>query len=81
MPRPEIAGQLQTGTPLSERECFLAAIEHLRLASHALRGLAAARKDARWLIPVRLLDQITDKVRALMDRGGPRVIWLPERLR
>ena len=77
---PEIAGQRITGTPLSERECFQRAIEGLSDASHALRGMAALRKDARWLIPVRILDQVIDRIRRLKDQGGARVLWLPDRL-
>jgi hypothetical protein len=68
-----------SSTPLSEPELYSRAIDHLASASACFRGLAAHRKDARWLLPVRLLDEITDRVRRLMTRGGSRLLWLPER--
>ena len=79
MPVPEISGQRHTGTPLSERECYLSAIEHLRGARDSLRGLAIMREDMRWLLPVRLLDEIADCVTRLKDQGGSRLLWLPHR--
>jgi hypothetical protein len=75
----EIYGQLHTGRPLSERECFQIILEGIGQASAGLRGLAASRKDARWLLPVRILDEMTDRVKKLMVQGGARIIWLPNR--
>lgn len=76
---PELAGQRHTGTPLTEKECYSNAIEGLRMARDSLRGLALLRGDGRWLLPVRLLEEIADRVTKLKDRGGPSLIWLPDR--
>lgn len=75
--KPELLGQLRTGTPLSERECYGMYLEANANAVNALRGLAAARKDARWLMAVRIHEQIMDNVKKLINKGGSRVIWLP----
>jgi hypothetical protein len=74
---PELAGQLQSGTPMSERECFHRALYHLNGLKACMSGLANSRKDMRWLIPVRICNQIEDSIKKLIDRGGPRVVWLP----
>jgi len=74
----EIDGQLRSGTPLSERELFQLCLQHIGGLKGALRGLAASRKDIRWLVPVRLLDRMEDHVKKLIVRGGSRVLWLPE---
>lgn len=76
---PEIAGQLKTGSPMNERQCFEGTMAGLKTARDCLRGLALLRADSRWLIPVRLLDKMIDQVTRLRDRGGARVIWLPGR--
>ncbi len=68
-----------SGTPMSETELYARSIDHLQAAANCFRGLAASRKDARWLLPVRILDQIVERVRAMMTRGGSRLLWLPER--
>lgn len=66
-------------TAMSERECYLMAIEHLRGLRDSLRGLAQLRKDAAWLLPVRILEQIEDKIKNLMMRGGRApLLILPE---
>ena len=67
------------GTPMSERECYLSCIEHIRGLRDSLRGLAALRKDAAWLLPVRILEQMEDKVKVLMHKGGRSpLLILPE---
>jgi hypothetical protein len=70
-----------SGTPMSETELYASSIDHLNAAANCFRGLAASRKDARWLLPVRILDQIIERVRAMMTRGGARLLWLPEKER
>lgn len=75
---PEVAGQRIVGREMSEKECYLVAIKGLREAAAGLRGVAAHRGDGRWLLPVRLLDQITDHVTRLKDKGGLKpMLWLP----
>jgi hypothetical protein len=64
---------------MSERECYLMAVEHLRGLRDSLRGLAQLRKDAAWLLPVRILEQIEDKIKVLMNGGGRApLLLLPE---
>jgi hypothetical protein len=65
----------------SEYHCYLAAIDGLRRASDALRALAAQRKDAKWLKPVRLLDEVQDRLGRMKDEGGPPILWLPNKRR
>lgn len=72
-------GQMQRGIPMNERECVAAAVEHLRGARDSLRGMAQLRGDMRWLLPVRLLDEIADRVQVLQHRGGPPLLLLPHR--
>jgi hypothetical protein len=68
-----------SGSPMSEAELFLRSVDHLQSAATCFRGIAAHRKDARWLLPVRILDQVVDRVKRLRDQGGARVLWLPDR--
>lgn len=77
----EIAGQRHTGSAMSERDCFLHAIEGLRNASAALRGLALLRGDMRWLIPVRILDSVIASVTKMMTQRGASLLILPDRMR
>ena len=78
---PELAGQIKSGTPMSERECYLGAIEHLRGARDCLRGIGLLRGDMRWFLPVRLLDGMVDRITLLMRRGGPPLLIMPKRRR
>lgn len=66
---------------MSETQCFTLCIEHLQGARDCLRGLAILRADARWLIPVQLLDQLVDRIKKVMHRPGSRMLWLPQRTR
>lgn len=77
MRMPEIEGQRTMGTPLSERELFHRCLYHLNGLKACLSGIANNRKDIRWLVPVRICNKIEDSIKKLIDRGGPRVIWLP----
>ena len=77
---PEIAGQRTSGTRMSERDCFLGAVEHLRGASACIRGIALLRGDQRWLLPVRVLDEVTERVTKLMTRRGASLLILPRRM-
>lgn len=74
---PELEGQMQSGSPMSERDCYQRALFHLNGLRTSLRGLVAARRDMRWLLIVRILDQIEDNIRKLMVKGGSRIVWLP----
>lgn len=76
---PEIAGQIHTGRPLSERECFQHLLFHINGVKTALHGLAVLRMDTRWVMCVRIMDKVEDSVKRLIDKGGPRVIWMPDR--
>ena len=74
-------GEFRGGREVSEYECYLRAIEGLKIARDALRGLAILRSDMRWLLPVRILEELIDRVDRLKDRGGAPLLWLPERKR
>lgn len=63
----------------TEYHCYLAAVEGLRNASQALRSLALKRGDGRWLLPVRVLDEVADRIARLKDKGGAPLLWLPAR--
>ena len=76
---PEIAGQLITGRPMTERECFQGAIHGIQTTRDCLRGLALLRNDMRWLIPVRLLDTMKDSIERLMIQKERKLLWLPHR--
>jgi len=76
---PELSGQIHTGTPMSERDCYQRLLFHVNGVKTALHGLAALRLDARWTMCVRIMDRLEDSVKRLIDRGGPRVLWLPPR--
>lgn len=64
---------------MSEKECFEQAIYHMRGLRACFSGLANLRKDVRWLYPVRILEEMEDRMKKLFIRGGPRVLWLPDR--
>ena len=68
-----------SGTPMTEVECFTRAIDHLQSASNCFRGLAQLRGDMRWLLPVRIMDQMVDKIKVMMVKPGKSLLWLPER--
>lgn len=68
-----------THTPQTEPELYARAIDHLQAACNCFRGLAQMRKDMRWLMVVRAMDEMIDRVRRLMSRGGPRLLWMPPR--
>lgn len=74
---PEIQGQIRSGRPMSERECFVEAIGHIRGLRDCLRGLALLRGDMRWLLPVRLTEQMEDGVKKLMNKAGKPLLILP----
>lgn len=60
-----------------EYQCYLAAVDGLKRASDALRSLALLRSDGRWLLPVRLLDDVTERLGKMKDEGGAPLLWLP----
>lgn len=74
---PELAGQIRSGRPLSERECFVEAIGHLKGLRDCLRGLALLRMDQRWLLPVRLTEHLEDAVTRMMNRAGKPPLLIP----
>ena len=76
---PEIPGQINTGTPLSEIACFQVTIEGLQHARDGLRGLAIMRGDMKWLMVVRLIEELIDRVTKMMNRGGRPLMWMPHR--
>jgi hypothetical protein len=76
---PEIAGQRTTGSQLSERQCREIILDGLRRARVGFEGLAALRLDARWVVPVRLIDDLMDATKKHFDKGGPRALWIPGR--
>ena len=74
---PELAGQRITGSPLSERDCYQIIMKGLADASVGFRGIARLREDMRWLLPVRILDQMVANAKLMIDRGGVKpLIWL-----
>lgn len=72
---------MRDSTQLDERTCFLAAIEGLQHTRDALRGLAILREDMRWLVAVQLVDQLADRVKAVMKQPHSRMLVLPQRTR
>ena len=79
MARPEIHNQLISGTPLSERELYARYLDLNGQMINVVRGMAASRKDSRWLHLARIHDGIADEVKKLIDKGGPRIVWMPDR--
>lgn len=78
---PEITGQRVTGTPLSERQCREIILNGLAQARVGFEGLVALRMDVRWLRPVQLIDQLVDATKRHFDKGGPRLVILPDHMR
>ncbi len=68
-----------TGTAMSERDCYLGAIEGLAHTRDCLRGLALLRSDLRWLTAVQIIDKLTDSVKVAMHRRGSAMLMLPHR--
>lgn len=63
---PELAGQRITGTPLSERDLFLRALDSIRTLRDCYRGLGLLRTDERWLVPARAMEELEDRTKRLM---------------
>jgi hypothetical protein len=74
-----MAEDFKGGTPLSERDCYVRAIYHVQGLKKCLEGLAVNRMDSRWLMCVRIMDRIEDHIKRLIDKGGPRIVWMPPR--
>ena len=76
---PEIAGQRITGSSMTERDCFIRAIAAIRELRDCLRGLALLRNDQRWLLPVRVTEQLEDAVKRMMTSTRSKLLILPQR--
>ena len=77
---PEASGQIRrSGTDMTERDCYTRALYHFQGLKACLRGLAALRMDARWLVPVQWLDRMEDVVKKAITQPGARQIILPYR--
>lgn len=83
----ELMGQMQHGTPLSERDCYERALHHARGLRDSVRGLALLRAGDTnhafgWLAIVKVLEQLVDNIQKLMVRGVNRSnLILPARFR
>lgn len=75
----EVPGQLRSGIPMNEKECFLRIIEHVGHARAAANGLAHLRKDVQWLAICAMLDQFKLNVETLMVK--PNGIIIPRNIR
>lgn len=73
MPR-EHPDQIISGSPVSERQLYLWLQDYLGRAEDAARGLAHARKDARWLKISGLLAMARENTSRLMNRPQGLVI-------
>jgi hypothetical protein len=76
---PELNGQRHVGSPMSERDCFVEAIGHIRGLRDCLRGLALLRNDQRWLLPVRVTERLEDSVKRMMTSTAAKLLILPQR--
>lgn len=77
---PELAGQRITGTPLSERDLFLRALDSIRTLRDCYRGLGISRRDERWLVPARMMEQLEDQTKALMVTKHRPYLIIPRHL-
>lgn len=53
---------------LSERDIYLRIIDELKILRDLFRGMAALRKDTRWLKAASLMDAISDNAKALYNK-------------
>lgn len=67
------------GTEMNEAQCYALMLEHLAGVRDCMRGMAQLRGDMRWLVPVQLMDQMQDRIKAMMHRPGASIRWMPER--
>ena len=74
---PELVGQTTTGSEMSEAQIMARALYHLNGFRACMSQMVAARRDARWIVPARVCNQIEVSIKRLVDRGGPRIVWLP----
>lgn len=66
-----------SGSPMSEKDCFLWLIQNLGESRDAARGLAQLRKDMRWQQIAMLLDRVSDNAKRLMTK--PQGLIIPGR--
>ena len=64
---------------MSERDWFLRAIAAIRDLRDCLRGLALLRNDQRWLLPVRVTEQLEDSIKRMMTSTRAKLLILPSR--
>ena len=65
---------------LTDRQAYLALIDHLMGARDAARSLGLMRSDTRWIQIASMFDQIKDKSTLLMQKRQqpvPTRIWTP----
>jgi hypothetical protein len=72
----EIPNQLQSGSPYTERELFSRLLHDLGNCHTDARGLAALRKDLRWLAVAGLFEELREKATLLMTK--PQGIVIPK---
>lgn len=58
--------EFASGNPLTERELFGRALESIRILRDCYRGMAHSRRDERWLVPARMMEQLEDRTKELM---------------
>lgn len=61
-----VQGQRMFGRDMSERECFAEAINCIQKLRDCYRGLSLLRRDERWLVPARMMEELEDRTKRLM---------------
>lgn len=70
----EVPNQIINGSVMSERDCFLHAIEHCGQMRAAINGLAHLRKDMRYLAVCGILDEIKQNLELLYTKPAGLII-------
>lgn len=78
MPK-EIDGQIISGNAMSEKDCLLHFVEHMRQAKASINGLAHLRKDIRYKAIEGIIEEVMQK--ALLLAQKPNGIIIPKNIR